>query len=197
VARAIVVFAFLAVVYGALWAIVHLVVGEEVWQEISGTLTVSFVIAWPLILLIVPNPEGALWDALENDYPGRLPSIEGSPFAKGLIISSQVDDSSIGKTIATADALYLVSQGGLFRRTKVASLPWSKVTSIEVVQPADRVLQKSKAKHARDIYRQNLTAKIDLERKRNPLRLAIPWNDLFEKTIPSTVELKRDWSWID
>ena len=141
------------------------------------------------------DPEDALWGALYSDYPGGSVRANENSRARGLLVSSQVDDQSQAYCYVTTYGIHLQPIGTWFRRRRWITIPWSKVSRLEVVRPADEMLDQGRSFDNRVILGGLLVAKVELIRERLPLTLAVPWNQAFEEFVPENIEFVKDWDW--
>lgn len=184
------------VFYGAIFGVMYFVVGEDRWIELRNIGIFSAITVGLITAFAMYEPNDALWDALKLDYP-ESPSLGKGVLrsAEGNLISSSLDDQSFAVTSATKYGIHLKQTGPGKRKKHQVSIPWSKIKSIEVVRPDESVLKKAESVDVAPLLDTYLTAKVELDRSRNALTLAIPWNGEFRNYVPESVEITQDWSW--
>jgi hypothetical protein len=182
--------------YGAIFGGAYFILGENQWIELRNMGIVSAVVVGLITAFSINESGDALWDALKLDYPESIALRDNAQrSAEGNLISSNLDDQTFAVTFATEYGIHLKETGPGKRRKHQVAIPWSKIKSIEVVRPDEGVLNRATTAQAASLLDAFLTAKVELNRSRNALTLAIPWHGVFAKFVPESVKVTQDWSW--
>ena len=139
--------------------------------------------------------EGTLWRALRGDYPGRTLEASTWPQSVGIFGSVTHGDVSNALTYATKEALHACRVRRYLAKSPWIEIPWSKIESIEILEPNAESVQSAATREAKKILSWHLHARVKLARKNNPLTLMVPWSEEFSNLVPTDIEIVRNWQW--
>jgi hypothetical protein len=183
------------VFYGLIFGGVHLVLGGDVWYRISDTVGITLLVLAVISIFFNHDSRDALWDALVSDYPGITDVDSDAPKSLGPVISTHLDDETLAVSFATRSAFSLKPAGPETVKKRLVSIPWSKISKVEIVEPDAEVLGKGLSEELVQLLGENLTVKVSLRRDRTAMTLAAPWNERFNELVPETVEIVKNWNW--
>lgn len=140
-------------------------------------------------------PANTLWSALKSDYPGKPVHPGTWPRSAGLIGTAEHKELANAMSFANEDGLHLCRLRRYLSNLPWVAIPWEKIESIEIIEPDREAVEAADTREGRRTLSCLLHAKVVLARKRSEMTLLMPWNEEFNKRVPPSVELVKNWEW--
>ena len=184
------------VVGGFVLLIYYLADPEEFIYYIPWWIVVAYAVFFAVMVIRGAFlPANTLWSALKSDYPAKPLLPDTWPRSAGLIGTAEHQELANAMSFATEDGLHLRRLRRYLSNLPWVTIPWEKIESIEVIEPDREAVKAAETREARRTLSYLLHAKVVLARKRSAMTLLVPWNEEFNKRIPPSVNLVKNWEW--
>jgi hypothetical protein len=169
---------------------------EDFMYEIPWWIIVMFTVLYGVMVIRGAFlPANTLWSALKSDYPAKPIHPDTWPRSAGLIGTAEHQELANALSFATEDGLHLRRLRRYLSNLPWVTIPWGKIESIEIFEPDEGTVNAAETREERRALSYLLHAKVVLARNRSEMTLLIPWNEEFNKRVPASVKLIKNWNW--
>jgi len=183
--------------FGGFMVLIHYLSDPDdfVYETPWWTISVYAVVAGVMVIRGAFEPANTLWSALKSDYPAKPIHPDTWPRSAGIVGTAEHQELANAMSFATEDGLHLRRIRRYLSNLPCVTIPWEKIESITVIEPDRGAVEAAETREVRRTLSYLLHAKVVLARKRSAMTLLVPWSEEFNKRVPPSVELVKNWEW--